>query len=286
MSFNPFNQSVSTLDETADSIHDEVASACDPAPANQSGMFVYDLETVPDESAFPRPEKKEITPRELDFGAVLKTAETVKTEIASGITQEQAESLLQAEQSGKSRKTVLSLLRSAVEESDRELAEWKKLATDPFRCRIVAIGLQWYDAQSPDSFVCQTVEQERGALQMFWDYAACGIRCGYNITGFDDGVIVARSMLLNVLPHGRLSLKRYGNKSVDLMRVLFDGASAMKLKDLVNRLGITPPAGDVNGSHVLDMVDGAQWDQLEAYVRSDVVVEMALLKRLQTVVEF
>ena len=100
------------------------------------------------------------------------------------------------------------------------------------------------------------------------------------------GWVVARSLILGVMPSVGICLKKYDKQSIDLYQVLFDGSGeSAKLKSLVKRLGITPPAGDTHGGHVLDMVDGGQWDQLDAYVRSDVTVEMELLQRLQRVVE-
>lgn len=290
--FDTFNQSVSTLEISSDSIQEESPPETEPAQQslpsadNRGQIFVYDLETVPDESAFPRPEPKSIEPRELDFAAVLKTADSVKAEIRTGITQDEAAALLESERAGKCRKTVVSELTKAVEESDRDLADWKKLAVDPWSCRIVAIGICWYGNNDVAAMTCQSVEQEIAALELFWNAAAEGIRCGYNIHGFDDRVIVARSIALGVVPSVGISLKRYDKSSIDLMRILFDGASPMKLKSLVQRMGIEVPAGETNGSHVLDFVDGGQWDHLLRYVQSDAIVEMELLRRVQKVVEF
>jgi hypothetical protein len=47
--------------------------------------------------------------------------------------------------------------------------------------------------------------------------------------------------------------------------------------------GVSPPAGDVDGSMVLDMVDGGQWEELAAYVASDAWSEMQLFKVMQNV---
>lgn len=285
--FDPFNQSVSTAELTSESIREDTCPKPTPLQDDCRGrIFVYDLETVPDESAHPRPDPKSVEPRSLNAEAVLKTADTVKAEIRIGITPEQAEQLLQMERNGKARKGVISELQKAVEESDRELAAWKMLATNPWACRIVALGLSWYGTGSVQSIVCTNEDEEREALLQFWNAASVGTRCGYCIHRFDDRVIVARSMLLGVLPPVGISLKKYDKRSIDLYQVLFDGAGdSAKLKDLVRRLGIEPPAGDTNGSHVLDMVDAGQWDVLNDYVCSDVTVEMELLQRLQKVVE-
>ncbi len=68
---------------------------------------------------------------------------------------------------------------------------------------------------------------------------------------------------------------------------MFDGVGDMlKLKTLLNNVGIEPPAGDVNGSHVLGMVEAGEWGQLELYVASDAWSEMELfIQRVQRLIE-
>ena len=108
---------------------------------------------------------------------------------------------------------------------------------------------------------------------------------GYNIRSFDDRVIVARSMIHGITTPRLLNLSRYDKNSIDLMTILFQGPKAMKLKNLVHNLGIEPPAGDMDGSHVADLFFSGQLELLREYVASDCVVEMELLKKLQDVVE-
>jgi len=101
---------------------------------------------------------------------------------------------------------------------------------------------------------------------------------GYNTLAFDERVMFWRALQLRVKVPTRLKLSRYSTPDcIDLMSAMFNGpGDAIKLKRLLRMVGITPPAGDVDGSHVLEMVEGAQWDELCKYVASDAWSEMQL----------
>jgi hypothetical protein len=287
---DPFNQSVSTLNMDPDEIRDTQQNG-EPIPdiesspsVNPGSLFVYDLETVPDETRYPRPAEVDRPARKMDVPGILRTADTVKAELASGLNPDQAIELLEEEQSGKARKTVIQSLRTYIDYGDAEMQAWKKLSVSPWQCRIVAMGI-FHVRGEPEAWIARNRDEERELLSAFWVRHEGGRRSGYNIFGFDDLVIVARSIILGVHPGKPITLRKYGNtQGIDLMNLVCPAGTPPKLKDLAWSLGIVPPAGDVDGSMVLDMVDGGQWDQLEAYVRSDVVVEMALLRKLQAVV--
>jgi len=260
-----------------------------PGNSQGSNLFVYDLETVPDESRYPRPVKEETEPRDIDIEFALETVGSVEKEIALGMTPEQAEELLLAERGRKkTRKGVVDLLTRFIDGGDEDMQKWHKLGASPWHCRIVAMGVFHDGADGPESWIANNTTDECDLLREFWNRHEEGRRAGYNISGFDDLVIIARSVILNVLPGRTISLKKYGNKqALDLMTLLFPGGlgSAMKLKDLCFALGIHPAAGNTDGSQVLQMVDDGRWSDLENYVRSDVAVEMELYHRIESIIE-
>lgn len=253
------------------------------------GYFAYDLESVPDESRFPRPEERVIEPRSIVYIDALRTEKTVTDQIELGITPEQATDMLEMEmEKGKPRSGVVKRLQAAMQGSGSQLDDWKRLAVDPFSARIVALGVCHYNDPSVAEVMTATNEdEERELVQTFFDLHATGrTRVGYNISGFDDQLIMWRAMTLGVNVQKPLHVSKWGGRqSVDLMQKLFPGTQAQKLKTLLPALGIYPPAGDVNGSHVLDMVDGAQWEELKLYVASDAWSEMQLLRKVQSVLE-
>lgn len=288
MSFNPFDQSIGC--ESIDSVRENLDAEEMAPPAEllrpEGKLFVYDLETVPDEQSYPRPEPKQVVPRAIVADQVLKTISTLETELQIGLPKEQLEDLLLAEQSGKCRKGAIDVIQKAIEGFDSDFESWHKLGTQPWSCRIVAMGILVYGNKTPASLLAHDYEEERELLKTFWAVHENGRRCGYNIRDFDDRVIVARSMVLGVKPSMPMSSNRYDKNAVDLMQMLFGSVgNAIKLKTLVARLGIDVPAGDMDGSKVLELVDSGNWDLLRKYVESDVIVEMELYKRTLTCLE-
>jgi len=272
---------------------DDLGSFTEQWFADRTGsVFVYDLETVPDESAYPRLSAEEDggEPADIDVDAVMKTQSTLDEAIAAGlVNQATAKMLITIEQqSKKMRKGVLASLRKVAEAAELEFKEWSKCSFDPWRCRIVAASMFFYGDDRPVVVVCNSPDDERSILSFLWKCCETGIRCGYNIEAFDDRVISARSMLLGVTPGKPMSTRSYGNKDrIDLYRILFDrGGDTMKLKSLCVRMGIDIPAGpDMNGGMVRQLVDEGRWADIANYVRSDAIVEMELLRRVQRVIE-
>lgn len=267
---------------------DRPVSAGNSEPKAGRGLFVFDIETVPDDSRFPRPKIKEQAARDIDPNEVLKTVKSVETAVVAGLSITQAETLLQAEREGKNREGAVKALLSVSKTATQEVDQWHRLSADPFRCRIVALACQWYDAEEPDAMVCTNEDEEREALEIFWSYHESGRRCGFNIASFDDRVILWRSLILGVRSSRKLSLKKYDEQRLDLMQILFPDLAAAKgngLKKILPDLGITPQAEGVDGSMVLGMIDEGQWDAVLRYVISDVDAELQLLKLVQTVAE-
>lgn len=265
------------------------------APAVEVGsgkLFVYDLETVPDESRYPRPTaaEKPVRPDAEDIDLNDLCSGTVKQieKAVAGLSESQLIALQQLEESSaKPRDGALKTIAGALQFFDvasgleNEIAEWRKLSFSPWKCRVVALGIE-----APGhsvTMVAKDFQEERQLLEVFWNHMkSYAVRCGYNITAFDDAVIVARSMLLGLSPAVRINRNRYSKQSVDLYQAVFPTyGDSMKLKDLCRAIGIVPQAGyEMDGSKVLDLVDAGEWDKIAEYVHSDAVIEYELYNRL------
>lgn len=259
-------------------------------PASGS-VFVFDLETVPDEIRFPRPEKVEKVGRpdcpKFDCAKTIGlTVAQIEAQIPQ-LSEQQLQQLLTAEgQREKPRVGVQKAIQTqlAMDNADDHQAammEWRKLSFNPFGCRIVALGIR--SAKHHVTMLAKDDEEERELLRVLWSHVAkFKTRCGYNITAFDDAVLVMRSMLLGVDASERISRKKFGDRgSIDLMTCLFPAGPAQKLKDVCKMLGIVPPVGyEMSGDKVFDLVEAGDWPGIAAYVESDAVIEFELYRRL------
>jgi hypothetical protein len=255
----------------------------------RGGWFVYDLETVPDTTRFPKPEAKQPQDREPCGKAseeLLGKAINLVVPWLSKMSVAELQQMLAWETAGKSRSTMLDKINaelSILTGTDTSgVDEWRKRSFDPFSCRIVALGIA--TREYVWRAVAKTPEEERELLRVFWMHCNENKRrIGYNITAFDDRVIVARSMLLKADSHGLgLDLGRYDKARIDLFTMLF-GASrdSYKLKDLCEALGIVPEAGyEMRGDKVLDLVEADDWDGIAHYVQSDAKIERQLYEML------
>ena len=256
---------------------------------SKTTIYSYDLETVPDDTRWPRPEEKIIEPRPIDSAVVLKTEASCKAELEAGLCEDQARELLAVEQSSKKpRKGIQDALRKHIDLGDQAMQDWKNLSKNPWSCKIVSIGYCRIDSDVPEVLLAQTEKEEIGIIQSFFDLLSAGhVRLGYNILGYDERVIFWRALHYGIKPPVKLKFTRYGTDScIDVMLKLFNNmGDAIPLKDLLYNIGIAPPAGRTNGSHVLEMVDGAQWDAIAHYVASDAWSEMELYRRIRRVLE-
>lgn len=276
----------------------EVAEAITPTanvPTN-GGVFVFDLETVPDESRFPRPvkvEKVKRTNAPVELAKlVTQTVPSITAKIPS-LSEEQLVSLQELEEGMKKpRSGVLDAIAKQialdnVDEHEAAMAKWKELSFNPFGCKIVALGIR--SAKHHITMLAKTPDEERELLRVLWEHIAkFKTRCGYNITNFDDAVLVMRSMLLSVDASEKISRKKFGDRaSYDLMTILFPAGPAQKLKEVCRMIGIVPPAGyEMSGDKVFDLTESGDWDGIAAYVESDAVIEFELYRRLSDYMVF
>lgn len=281
------------LDEQSEA----AVAVADPPSVTESpdvpsgSVFVFDLETIPDESRFPRPVPVEKVKRPdcpgFDIAKTLAlTVPHIKATVPS-LSEGQLRALADAESAQKKpRAGVLDAIDAQIKldnADDFELAmdEWKKLSFNPFGCRIVALGIK--SAKHTVTMLAKNDDEERALLNVLWNHIQrFQVRCGYNITGFDDAVLIYRSMLLGVDATQRISRKKFGDRqSIDLMTAMFPNGNPQKLKEVCRMLGIVPPAGyEMSGDKVFDLVESGDWDGIANYVSSDAVIEFELYSRL------
>lgn len=261
-----------------------------PPPAN--AVMVYDFETVPDESRFPRPkfDPTASSVPQLDteqFFTVCKTvSEIAKYLAANPLSIEQYDNLIVVEKrADKPRKGVFDEIEGCKTKALSAFEDWKReCSTNPLKAKIVAFGWSLGNGEV-ESMTATNLDEERAICEKFWSLVATGRRrAGYNITGFDDALVGIRSILLGVTPTCKLVRKKYGNhQALDLMTLMFPNSSAMKLKEVCAALQIKVPAGDMDGSKVFDLVQAGKMKEVAEYVRSDVSVERDLMWKLQEV---
>ena len=277
--------------ESAVAVADPPSERHEPIDVPSGSVFVFDLETIPDESRFPRPVPVEKAKRPdcpgFDVAKTLAlTVPHIKATVPS-LSEGQLRSLADAESAQKKpRAGVLDAIDAQIKldnADDFELAmdEWKKLSFNPFGCRIVALGIK--SAKHTITMLAKNDDEERALLNVLWSHIQrFQIRCGYNITGFDDAVLIYRSMILGIDATQRISRKKFGDRqSIDLMTVMFPTSQAQKLKEVCRMIGIVPPAGyEMSGDKVFDLVESGDWDGIANYVSSDAVIEFELYSRL------
>ncbi len=260
------------------------------------GVFVFDLETVPDESRFPRPVRVEKVKRPNAAVELSKIVTLTVPQVKSWIPKLSEEQLNQLSDLENGLKKPRGGVLDAIEDQKRiddaddfeaAMMEWRKLSFNPFGCRIVALGIR--SAKHHLTMLAKNDDEERDLLRALWSHVSkFKTRCGYNITNFDDAVLVMRSMLLGVDASERISRKKYGDRaSIDLMTCLFPAGPAQKLKEVCKMIGIVPPVGyEMSGDKVFDLAEAGDWAGIAAYVESDAVIEFELYQRLSDYIVF
>jgi len=267
-----------------------------PAVIPAGSVFVFDLETIPDESRFPRPVRVEKIKRAaaaIDLAKlVTQTVPAIKAKIPT-LSEDQLTQLMDLENGmAKPRSGVTDAITNQVaidnaDDHEAAMNEWKKLSFNPFGNRIVALGIR--SAKHHVTMLAKTDDEERELLRVLWEHInKFRVRCGYNITAFDDAVLIMRSMLLGVDAPGPISRKKFGDRaSIDLMTALFPAGPAQKLKEVCRMIGIVPPAGyEMSGDKVFDLVEAGDWANIAAYVESDAVIEFKLYQWLSEYLVF
>lgn len=286
VSINPF----SVLTSKPEAPESTVASEQKTPPVPANAVMVFDFETVPDESRFPRPKLDPTASSvpQLDteqfFSICGTVAQIVKYLGANPLSIEQYDALIAVEKRAeKPRKGVFDEIEDCKAKALAGFDEWKKeCSVNPLKAKIVAFGWALGNGDV-ESMTATNDSEERAICEKFWLLVGTGRRrAGYNITGFDDTLVAVRSLLLGVDPSIKLARKKYGNhQALDLMTLLFPNSSAQKLKDVCDCLQIAIPAGkEMDGSKVFDLYHAGEMDKIGEYVRSDVTVERELMWKL------
>lgn len=184
----------------------------------------------------------------------------------------------------------LRALRRRLDAEDGQHADWlKKMATTPEYCRIVAMG--WAVGNGPVySIVVGTDgDTEFDILNSFWQTMALHRPViGYNLRTFDIPVLLCRSAILGVESTFAIDRRKFGSKDIlDLYEARYDGTmgdsspGAKSLKYVAKILGIEIPAGDIDGSQVLDIYRENP-EKIHEYVQSDVIVTRKYHKLMQS----
>jgi hypothetical protein len=266
----------------------------------------FDLETVPDESRMelfgldPVPAPRQQTPTDQlpdPVALVTGKVDEIKKKL-DGLWPPLSWihlAMAAEEKIEKPRKGVLDLLSSLGGEVSGEseaiagaTSERNKLlSVTPEFNRIVAIGYSvGVSAGETESQVVgetyaingkEYIREEADLLEVLWNLLeSASIVVGYNIAGFDLPTLFVRSALLGVKPTRRFDLRPWGGEVVDLMQARYPKGPSRKLKELARVYGFAVPAGEVDGSQVLGMFKAGQFNQIAAYVRSDVEVSRRL----------
>lgn len=262
--------------------------------SRREGILFFDVETVPDETRFPRPKTPEPVTLGKDLTDVLSnpkhTVGQIEELLRRNPVKEEIDAIEAAERSGKNRKGVLDAITLARTGGNPEFVEWTKYSLHPLRCRIVTIG--WAVGKNPvRSIVATSDDAERLLLRAWWMLIGDPERqhCGFNTLGFDLEVLCFRSLILGVNPTRSLNRSKWDSnrEAIDLYQKLFPFGSpsggGADCKSICRALGIEIPAGDMDGSQVLGLWDAQDFDAIGRYVESDVAIERELFYRTANV---
>src|SRR3990167_3244099 len=164
-------------------------------------------------------------------------------------------------------------------------ARLERLALDWNVGRIAALGW-WTEASQKKAHVCINEADEAAALEVFWKYAKHRTIVGYNIKGFDLRFMVQRSRYLGIT-YPQLDFSKYSRKGIEDLYLLLtfgdgtydQGAMRRTLKAFARRCGLTVD-DTIDGKDIPALVAAGEWEQVEAHVRSDVALTVALARRL------
>lgn len=254
------------------------------------GILFFDVETVPDETRFPRPTVPDPVAMGEELDRLLAnpkaTVDHIKEALNRNLIPDEIEKIERTERAGKNRSGVMTAIASARNGGNPEFVEWTKYSLHPLRCRIVTLG--WAVGKNPvRSIVATNDDDERLLLRAWWMLIADPERqhCGFNTLNFDLGTLCFRSLILGIHPTRSLNRSKWSSnrEAIDLYQKLFpfgspDGGGA-DCKSICRSLGIEIPAGEMDGSQVLGLWDAKDFDGIGKYVESDVTIERELFYR-------
>lgn len=165
--------------------------------------------------------------------------------------------------------------------AEAQRAALDKCALDPDLARIVAIGISIPEMDEPVIITAKDEAQERELLRRTWEAIGTRTIIGYNVLGYDLLVLLRRSLYLGV-PALPIQVDKYRHPQViDLIQVTsFNGAIKFRgLKFYAKRLGLKINDA-IQGKDIPALVAAGKWDEVNAHVKSDVELTVALAREL------
>lgn len=163
---------------------------------------------------------------------------------------------------------------------EKNLQNLNECGLDVDLCRVVAIGWQREDADTP-SVVTTNLSSEREIIEAFWMMATGRHLVGFGCLDFDLPVLLRRSLYLGI-PTPRISIDKYRHPDVtDLMGELsYNGK--LKWRGLAfysKRFGFDVP-DTMTGADVEKAVTDGRWADITAHVKADVTKTALLAAKL------
>lgn len=172
--------------------------------------------------------------------------------------------------------------------ADKTATRLTKIGLDYNVGRIVALGW-WCEPDGVQAYLCRDEDGERAAVERFWALSAHRTIVGFCCKSFDLRYLIQRSRLLG-LTYPQLNLSKYSNQGIEdlyLMLTFGDGpydqgAMRRTLHAFCRRFGI-PVTDQTTGKDIAALVATGDWAAVEAHVTADVILTLALARRLGVV---
>ncbi len=256
--------------------------------------FFFDLETIPDFDRIKQfPIKQRDIPARCDLtnptvfvNILALTVARIHDEIVKlAMNEASLNRVLMLEKRGKDRKSAIAAIEKAgrtLEADDQAPVRLNKtLATTPEYLKIIALGWAVGDEEPMTIVVGDGDFEESDLLEQFWALAAVHRPIvGYTIKHFDLPAIAVRSAILQTPGRFPIETSSWKPDVIDIFDRRYRGrmpgpTDCGKLKDMAKVYGIDVPAGDMDGSQVLETYDKDR-ELIHKYVQSDVEVTRSL----------
>ena len=174
--------------------------------------------------------------------------------------------------------------------AEKEADRIETLATDPYLCRIVAVGFQIDDGiRGVVADVAANVNVEAVLIDSLYTLWVDGnlTPCGFCSRTYDHPVLNTRARLLGVhIPKRFRTVTRWSDNVVDLYDIVTFGDPRSErimrrgLVSMCRRFGINIPSDDIKGVDIAAAVAEERWEDIRRHVSLDVQRTRELAKRL------
>jgi predicted PolB exonuclease-like 3'-5' exonuclease len=165
----------------------------------------------------------------------------------------------------------------------------RKLALDPFCCRIVAVGRADGDNDIEAWAVRDEADERHAIRELFTDWHEGDLTpVSFNGRAFDHRVLTVRAWALSVeIPVRFRKITRYSDNVIDLYadfpELSDERAERFTSHGLVgvcDWFGIPVDADDLKGADIAEAVKAERWDEILTHVRRDVERTRLLARKL------